>query len=136
MKLRTRILVIAAVIFGLIGVGAIAEQHVSALGDPVETVICDTTVTVGTPLHCTVTIDQPGFAPSNQKITYRNPRTGSTINVANSSVIPATFDGTTWSYTYTPSLGEVGRFEVFSVQTSCTRLGCRVTGSAGFTVSP
>src|SRR3954467_15685788 len=43
--------------------------------DPIVTATCDATVVVGTPVHCTVTIDQAGFTPANQRITWRNPRT-------------------------------------------------------------
>lgn len=131
---RTRKALAAATI---ITAAALVPGHTQALaGDPVVTATCDTTVAVGTPVHCTVTIDLPGFTPGNQRITWRNPRTGSTLNVANYTVIPVTYDGTAWQYTYVPSTGEVGRTETFSVTVavSAARIPRTVGGAAAFTV--
>ena len=108
-------------------------------GDPIVTATCDETVVAGTPVHCSVTISQAGYAPTNgsQKITYTNPRTHSTSNVANYTVIPVTYDGTAWNYTYTPSAGEVGRTETFSVTVpvSAARIPRTVSGVGYFTVT-
>lgn len=117
-------------------VAALVPSATSALaGDPVVTAVCDATVVVNTPVHCTVSIDLPGFAPSNPRITYRS-RTGRTLDVANSSVIPVTFDGAVWRYTYTPDASEAGRTEVFSVTVpvSAARIPRTVSGAAAFTV--
>lgn len=120
-------------ITAIIGLAPAAQSSAYA-GDPVVTATCDTTVVVNTPVHCTVTISLPGYAPNNQRIQWMS--NGRWFNVANYTVIPVTFDGVAWNYTYTPSAGEVGRFEVFSVvvPVSTARIPRTVSGSAGFTV--
>jgi len=135
-----RLLALAALSAGLL---TATPAHALA-GDPIVTATCDTTVVAGTPVHCTVTVTAP-YAPTNgsQKITYRT-TSGSTINVANYTVIPVTYDGTAWQYTYTPSVGEIGRTETFSVTAptclggtanGCPRIPRTVTGYAYFTVT-
>ena len=134
MKRTLKALAVAAITIAAFLAGAVTAN--AQPGDPTVTATCDTTVAVGTPLHCTVTIDQPGYTPANPRITWRNPRTGATLNVANYTVIPVTYDGTAWQYTYTPTAGETGRVETFSVTVavSAARIPRTVIGYAGFSV--
>lgn len=138
MNIRTRILIIVAVIAGLIGVGAISAPYVLALDtDPKITVVAPATVQAGTPITFDVTVDQAGFTPGNPRITYRRCTTCGTINVANYTVIPVSFDGTVWHFTYTPDASQIGRSEVFQVEValSASYNPRKVYGSAGFKVT-
>lgn len=140
---RRTIAALAVAISAVVGL-APGAQHVAAAPaapaittstDPTLAVVCDAKVLVGRTLHCTVTVSQLGYTPGGQRITYRRCTTCTTINVANSSVIPMTaVRPRVWAFRYVVTADEKGRFEVFSVSTACTRLGCRVRGSAGFTV--
>ena len=114
------------------------------VGDPVVTVTAPAEVQAGTPIVFNVTIDlsASGYAPTNgsQKITFRTAG-GSTLNVANYTVIPMTkVAPDLWTFTYVPSASEVGRVEVFSVSTPFCLTGClrnprTIVGSAGFRVT-
>jgi hypothetical protein len=106
MRLRLFSLVVVALTLEVVALApAVAEA-----ADPAVKVVCEATVVVGETLHCTVT-GTAGLTPT-PKLTYTNPLTHSTINVANSSVMPtSTTDGIVWTTTYKPSVGEAGRTE-------------------------
>lgn len=110
-----------------------------ATSDPVVSVSNAATVVAGQPITFAVTIDQAGFAPTNgsQKITWTNPSSHKTNNVANYTVIPMTYASGVWTFTYTPSASEIGRTEVFqvSVPVSAARIPRTVVGAAAFTVT-
>lgn len=115
-----------------------APPQVSALtGDPVVTVTAPASVQVGQPITFDLTISQPGFAPTNgaQKIMYLK-AFGGWGNEANYTVIPMTYDGTVWHFTYVATAAEVGRTFAFSetVPVSTARIPRTVTGTAYFTV--
>jgi hypothetical protein len=125
MKLRLRVSVaLAALLMPLV----VLAGSAAAAG---ETVTCPSTVQVNHTLTCTTNVD-----PAGRKITYTNPRTRSTINVANASAITATNNGDgTWTLKYTPYAGEIGRVEILQVPYNCVRLGCSNTAYAAFTVT-
>lgn len=137
MKLRTRLLVAVALIATLAGIGAAAAPSVYAVtGDPVITVTAPATVVAGDTITFDVTVT-PGWVPGNPRITWRNPRTGQTLNVANSSVIPVTFDGAVYHYTFRTYVSDLGRTEVFQVETPVfanVYNSRKVYGSIGFTL--
>jgi hypothetical protein len=113
-----------------------ASTVTAAGGDPVVSVTTTAPALVGSPVTLIVTIDQDGFAPLNgsQKITYTNPVTFATVNVANYTVIPVTYANGVWTYTYTPRPSEAGRVETFSVRVpvSTARIPRYVTGAVRF----
>lgn len=136
MNILRKLLIPLALVAALFAVPTSAH---AVAGDPVVTVVASPAeVVAGETITFTVTIDQPGFAPTNgsQKVTYTNPSTHKTSNVANYTVIPLTYADGVWTFTYTPRASEVGRFEVFSVTVpvSAARIPRTVTGAAGFSV--
>lgn len=122
----------------ILGFGVPSVTHAYA-GDPIVTVVTTPTIAVaGQPVTFTLTIDQAGYAPTNgtQKITWFNPRTFATVNVANYLVIPETYADGVWTFTYVPGYGEVGRVETFSVKVpvSAARIPRTVLGQVSFNV--
>ncbi len=133
--MRIRHIILAAAVFAVA-----IPSHASALaGDPVVTVTAPATVQAGQTITFHVTIDQPGFAPSNgsQKIMARfGTRTN---NWANYTVIPMTVNPAGgWDFTYVADTAAVSaNYLIFSVTVpvSTARIPRTVGGTAYFTVT-
>jgi len=128
--MKKKIMLILGALASVLLVTAPTAEAVSTV--PSVSVTAPATVQAGTPITFTVVAST---GSPTCKITYTNPRTHSTINVANASAFTVVGD----DWTYTPSLGEVGRTEV----TTCSvfvpaypgsRLGQTYSGYAYFSV--
>jgi hypothetical protein len=138
---RVRLALVAALMVPLAPALPFVAEHVHALaGDPVVTVTVSPAAPVAGDLVTFHTcVDQAGYVPGGQKITRTNRSTRSTINWANSSVIPRTFVDPCWDFTYQTGASDASTSSYYTfsacVVVSPARLPRQVCGAGYFSVA-